>query len=121
MKNGKVGMADGLLVLSMALCLFSYMYMETSCGKLLFHMALAAGIAGLADWYAVRSLFHKPLGIGFHTDIIKNSRVKMMAAARNSGYRKIRSCVQHGWPGVFRLSWNIWIWKPQYMEKGMWI
>ena len=30
MKNGKVGMADGLLVLSMALCLFSYMYMETS-------------------------------------------------------------------------------------------
>ena len=70
MKNGKVGMADGLLVLSMALCLFSYMYMETSWGKLLFHMVLAAGIAGLADWYAVRSLFHKPLGIGFHTDII---------------------------------------------------
>ena len=54
MKNGKVGMADGLLVLSMALCLFSYMYMETSWGKLLFHMVLAAGIAGLADWYAVR-------------------------------------------------------------------
>lgn len=98
MKNGKVGMADGLLVLSMALCLFSYMYMETSWGKLLFHMALAAGIAGLADWYAVRSLFHKPLGIGFHTDIIKNSRVKMMAAARNMLMEQIFTV-----PALYRL------------------
>ena len=98
MKNGKVGMADGLLVLSMALCLFSYMYMETSWAKLLFHMALAAGIAGLADWYAVRSLFHKPLGIGFHTDIIKNSRVKMMAAARNMLMEQIFTV-----PALYRL------------------
>lgn len=98
MKNGKVGMADGLLVLSMALCLFSYMYMETFWGKLLFHMALAAGIAGLADWYAVRSLFHKPLGIGFHTDIIKNSRVKMMAAARNMLMEQIFTV-----PALYRL------------------
>ena len=70
MKNRKAGMADGLLVLSIALCLFSYMHMETLWGKLFFHMSLAAGIAGLADWYAVRSLFHKPLGkICFRSDI----------------------------------------------------
>ena len=34
----------------------------------------------MADWFAVTALFRKPLGIGFHTEILKRSRGKITDA-----------------------------------------
>ena len=48
--------------------------------QLLNHGFIAATIGGLADWFAVTALFRKPLGIGFHTEILKRSRAKITDA-----------------------------------------
>ncbi len=42
------------------------------------HGFLAATIGGLADWYAVTAIFHKPLGIGWRTDILRKNRPRIM-------------------------------------------
>ena len=47
---------------------------------LLNHGFLAATIGGMADWFGVTALFHKPLGIGFHTEILKRNRARIMDA-----------------------------------------
>ena len=44
------------------------------------HGFIAATIGGMADWFAVTALFRKPLGIGFHTEILKRSRGKITDA-----------------------------------------
>ena len=44
------------------------------------HGFIAATIGGMADWFAVTALFRKPLGIGFHTEILKRSRAKITDA-----------------------------------------
>jgi len=44
------------------------------------HGFIAATIGGMADWFAVTALFRKPLGIGFHTEILKRSRQKITDA-----------------------------------------
>ena len=41
---------------------------------LLNHGFIAATIGGLADWFAVTALFHKPLGISYRTEILKRNR-----------------------------------------------
>ena len=38
------------------------------------HGFIAATIGGLADWFAVTALFHKPLGIKYRTEILKRNR-----------------------------------------------
>ena len=47
---------------------------------LLNHGFLAATIGGMADWFGVTALFRKPLGIGFHTEILRRNRARIMDA-----------------------------------------
>mgnify|MGYP003309316856 CR=1 FL=1 len=47
-------------------------------GGLCHHGFLAATIGGLADWFAVTALFHKPLGISYRTDILRRNRKRIM-------------------------------------------
>ncbi len=47
------------------------------------HGFIAATIGGLADWFAVTAIFEKPLGIGWRTDILRRSRVRIMGALRD--------------------------------------
>ena len=46
--------------------------------ELFFHVAQAALIGGIADWFAVTALFTKPLGIPWHTALIPRNRDKMI-------------------------------------------
>ncbi len=41
------------------------------------HGFLAATIGGMADWFGVTALFRKPLGIGFHTEILRRNRARI--------------------------------------------
>jgi uncharacterized membrane-anchored protein YjiN (DUF445 family) len=52
-------------------------------GGLLTHMASAAVIGGLADWYAVTALFRKPLGISFKTALIPRSKERIAEMAKH--------------------------------------
>lgn len=47
---------------------------------LLYHGFLAATIGGLADWFAVTAIFHRPLGISYRTDILRRNRGRIMEA-----------------------------------------
>ena len=47
---------------------------------LLNHGFLAATIGGMADWFGVTALFRKPLGISFHTEILRRNRARIMDA-----------------------------------------
>ncbi len=47
---------------------------------LLNHGFIAATIGGLADWFAVTALFHKPLGISYRTEILKRNRKRITDA-----------------------------------------
>lgn len=47
---------------------------------LLNHGFLAATIGGLADWFAVTALFHKPLGISYRTELLKRNRKRITDA-----------------------------------------
>ena len=42
------------------------------------HGFLAATIGGLADWFAVKAIFGRPLGISHRTDILRRNRVRIM-------------------------------------------
>ena len=44
------------------------------------HGFLAATIGGLADWFAVTAIFHRPLGISYRTDILRRNRARIMDA-----------------------------------------
>lgn len=45
---------------------------------LLHHGFMAATIGGLADWFAVTAIFHRPLGISYRTDILRRNRARIM-------------------------------------------
>lgn len=47
---------------------------------LLYHIAMAATIGGMADWFAVTAIFHRPLGIAWRTEILKKNRQRIMEA-----------------------------------------
>ncbi len=49
-------------------------------GGMLHHGFLAATIGGLADWFAVTAIFHRPLGISYRTDILRRNRSRIMDA-----------------------------------------
>ncbi len=49
-------------------------------GSMVHHGFLAATIGGLADWFAVTAIFHRPLGISYRTDILRRNRGRIMEA-----------------------------------------
>jgi uncharacterized membrane-anchored protein YjiN (DUF445 family) len=60
--------------------LASYPFANTFWGGLLTRGFGAAMIGGLADWFAVTALFHRPLGIPFRTAIVPRNREKIIQA-----------------------------------------
>ena len=66
--------ATFLLFLMMILFILSYPYRDGFWGGLFNAGMLAAVIGGLADWFAVRALFEKPVGIGYRTEVIPRNR-----------------------------------------------
>ena len=74
--------ADVLLVASLFSCAAAVPVSDTVWGGLFFHTSLAAAVGGVADWFAVHSLFRRPLGIPFGTDVISRSREKIIRMAR---------------------------------------
>lgn len=76
--------ADGLLAGTVLICLLAAPFKETGLlGGGLFHMAFAASVGGIADLFAVSSLFGKPLGISCRTDIIARRRDQIVDMARD--------------------------------------
>ena len=69
--------ANIVLVFMMSLFVVTYPYRGTFWGGLCNAGMLAAVIGGLADWFAVRALFEKPLGIGFRTEVIVRNRERI--------------------------------------------
>ena len=60
-------------------CIFTLPLAASGFGwGLLHHGFLAATIGGLADWFAVTALFHKPLGISYRTEILRRNRKRIM-------------------------------------------
>ena len=59
-------------------------FVTTTTGEFVFglinHGFIAATIGGLADWFAVTALFHKPLGISYRTEILKRNRGRITDA-----------------------------------------
>ena len=74
--------ADVLLVASLFSCAAAVPVSDTFWGGLFFHTTLAAAVGGVADWFAVHSLFRRPLGVPFGTDVISQSREKITRMAR---------------------------------------
>ncbi len=74
--------ADVLLVASLFSCAAAVPVSDTFWGGLFFHTTLAAAVGGVADWFAVHSLFRRPLGVPFGTDVISQSREKIIRMAR---------------------------------------
>jgi uncharacterized membrane-anchored protein YjiN (DUF445 family) len=75
-------LATGLLLLSGALLIGTYMVPEETFGVLLARAASEAGIVGgLADWFAVSALFRRPLGLPIpHTAIIPRNKDRIAEA-----------------------------------------
>ena len=75
-------LATGLLLLSGAVLVGTYMLPVESFGVLLARAASEAGIVGgLADWFAVTALFRRPLGLPIpHTAIIPNNKDRIADA-----------------------------------------
>ena len=69
--------ASIVLFFMMVLFMVSYPYRESFLGGLFNAGMLAAVIGGLADWFAVKALFEKPLGIGFRTEVIIRNRERI--------------------------------------------
>lgn len=59
-------------------------FATTSAGEFMLgmfnHGFIAATIGGLADWFAVTALFHKPLGIGYRTELLRRNRARITDA-----------------------------------------
>lgn len=81
-KSWKYSYANGVLALFAVLLFLSAPFSGTFWGGLLFHTSMAATVAGLADWYAVVSLFRKPLGIAYHTALIPRGKTRIIGILR---------------------------------------
>lgn len=75
--------ANYILATAAIILLLAYPFQDYFIGGLLTHMAGAAFIGGLADWYAVTALFKKPLGISFKTALIPRSKERIAETARH--------------------------------------
>ena len=74
--------ATGVLIMSaagavMTLPTIAPMNMSAFSLGLLNHGLIAATIGGLADWFGTSALTRKPLGIGFHTNILLSNRERI--------------------------------------------
>lgn len=77
-------LANGILVGSVVLTLGVAPF-QGECPWLagLFHTAFAAAVGGFADWFGVTSLFRRPLGISWHTDLIAKNRGMIVSIAKD--------------------------------------
>ena len=75
--------ANYILAAAAIILLLAYPFQDFFWGGLLTHLAGAALIGGLADWYAVTALFQRPLGISFKTALIPNSKERIAEMARH--------------------------------------
>lgn len=78
----KEWIANGMLAASAGAACLAVPFSESFAGGLVFHTALAATVGGIADWFAVNSLFRKPLGISFRTELVLKNRGKIIHMAR---------------------------------------
>jgi len=46
--------------------------------NIIHHGMLAATVGGLADWFGITALFHEPLGISYHTNVLINNRKRIV-------------------------------------------
>ena len=77
-------LANLILLASTMLFLISYPYHNTLLGGLIFSFASASLIGGIADWFAIKSFFTKPLGISwpealFKTEMIPKNREEVIS------------------------------------------
>ena len=75
--------ANYILIIAAIILLLAYPFQDFFAGGLLTHLAGAALIGGLADWYAVTALFRRPLGISFKTALLPNSKERTAEMARH--------------------------------------
>lgn len=75
-KKNKANLALGISVAG----LLGTFGLEGFGAGLIHHGFMAATIGGLADWFAVTAIFHKPLGIKYRTDILRRNRARIMEA-----------------------------------------
>lgn len=80
--------ANWILGVSAALSLGAFPFSHTFWGGLVFHTSIAAAVGGIADWYAVNSLFRKPLGIG-RGGLIPGKKGAIIAIARDMMTKEI--------------------------------
>ena len=77
-------LADGILASSVVLTLGATPFQgESPWLAGLFHMSFAAAVGGFADWFGVTSLFRRPLGISWHTDLIARNRDMIVSIAKD--------------------------------------
>jgi len=83
--KGKSSVQSGATILLAGVsvtAIVSYQFSDTYLvANFIHHSALAAAIGGLADWWGVTSLFHKPLGInGPGTDVLRKNYDRIINA-----------------------------------------
>lgn len=88
-RGKKEWIANGMLAASAGMTCLAVPFSESFAGGFLFHTALAATVGGIADWFAVNSLFRKPLGISFRTELVLKNREKIIHMAREMIEREI--------------------------------
>lgn len=77
-------LADGILASSVVLTLGAAPFQgESPWLAGLFHMSFAAAVGGFADWFGVTSLFRRPLGISWRTDLIAKNREMIVSIAKD--------------------------------------
>lgn len=95
-------------VLGLVLCLFAaaatgkYFYPHNLSAKMLFFVAEAALVGGIADWFAVTALFRRPFGFPWHTALIPRSREKIIAAIATAVQNELLSkeSIKHRLAGI---------------------
>ena len=77
-------LADGILASSVVLTLGAAPFQgESPWLAGVFHMSFAAAVGGFADWFGVTSLFRRPLGISWRTDLIAKNRDMIVSIAKD--------------------------------------
>ena len=77
-------LADGILASSVVLTLGAAPFQgESPWLAGVFHMSFAAAVGGFADWFGVTSLFRRPLGISWRTDLIAKNREMIVSIAKD--------------------------------------
>lgn len=74
--------ATWLLAAVAAVLLLAFPYRHTWSGGLLTHATMAALVGGLTDWYAVKALFGRPLGIRWQTEWIARRHDRIVVWGR---------------------------------------